>query len=189
MVPRFRLPMFVVAAALLALMVVFATLQYKWLGRISDAERERMTANLAMHSGAAAQEFDRELTRAYATFQLDFSPDANLTARLASQYDGWATTAPHPRMIKNIFIVGGTDGKTTLQRFNPTSRFVEPSDWPHEFAALRAGLAQHAEPPQPALPQRVVVRTIPVSVWPDIPALVVAAPMLFINTVPPGRAT
>src|SRR5688572_14809414 len=111
MVPRFRLPLFVVAAALLALMAVLATLQYRWLGRISDAERERMTANLAMHSAAAAQEFDRELTRAYATFQLDSSFDANVPARLSSQYDYWVTTTQHPRMIRNIFIARPADGE------------------------------------------------------------------------------
>ena len=39
--------MFVVAAALLGLIVLLATLQYRWLGQVSAAERERMKANLA----------------------------------------------------------------------------------------------------------------------------------------------
>ena len=39
--------MFVVAAALLGLIALLATLQYRWLGQISDAERERMTATLS----------------------------------------------------------------------------------------------------------------------------------------------
>jgi Tfp pilus assembly protein PilV len=34
--------MFVVAVGLLGLLALLATLQYKWLGRISDAERDRM---------------------------------------------------------------------------------------------------------------------------------------------------
>jgi two-component system, OmpR family, sensor histidine kinase SenX3 len=188
MVPRFRLPMFVVAAALLALMAVLATLQYKWLGRISDAERERMTANLAMHSTAAAQEFDRELTRAYATFQVDPSADASLPSRLSTQYDRWSTTTQHPRMIRNIFIVQQAEGQTTLQRFSPTTRFVEPAEWPKEFDALRAGLAKHAvqSPLRSALPETLIVRSMPMSVWPDIPALVIVAPMVFINTMTPA---
>ena len=38
--------MFVIAAALLGLIALLATLQYRWLGQISDAERDRMTATL-----------------------------------------------------------------------------------------------------------------------------------------------
>ena len=56
---RFRLPMFVVALALLGLLALLATLQYKWLGRISDAERERMRATLNTRASGFAQEFRR----------------------------------------------------------------------------------------------------------------------------------
>src|SRR5438067_1980917 len=40
----FRPPLALFAAALLGLIALLATLQYQWLGRISDAERERMPA-------------------------------------------------------------------------------------------------------------------------------------------------
>ena len=63
--------MFVVAAALLGLIVLLATLQYRWLGRISDAERERMKATLNTRASAFAQDFDSELTRAYLLFQVE----------------------------------------------------------------------------------------------------------------------
>ena len=41
----FRLPMFVLAGGLLGLIVLLATLQYRWLGQISEAERARMTSH------------------------------------------------------------------------------------------------------------------------------------------------
>ena len=68
--------MFAIAGALLGLIVLLATLQYRWLGQISGAERERMTATLNTRAAAFAQDFDRELTRAYLLFQLDpMQPD------------------------------------------------------------------------------------------------------------------
>src|SRR5918992_2368839 len=98
---RFRLPMFVVAAALLGMIAVLATLQYRWLGRISDAERERMTANLRAHAVAFAHEFDRELTRAYLTFQLEPVHEAgNSAARIALRHERWVATSRYPRLIK-----------------------------------------------------------------------------------------
>ena len=42
----FRAPMFAIAGALLGLILLLATLQYRWLGQISGAERDRMTAIL-----------------------------------------------------------------------------------------------------------------------------------------------
>ena len=55
--------MFVVAVALLGLLALLATLQYKWLGRISDAERDRMRATLNTRASGFAQDFDGELHR------------------------------------------------------------------------------------------------------------------------------
>ena len=63
--------MFAIAGALLGLILLLATLQYRWLGQISGAERERMTATLNTRATAFAQDFDRELTRAYLLFQID----------------------------------------------------------------------------------------------------------------------
>src|SRR5262245_62490597 len=74
MLGRFRPPALAVAVALLGLIGVLASLQYRWLGRISDAERERMTATLAARANAFAQDFDRELTLAFLLFQVEPAP-------------------------------------------------------------------------------------------------------------------
>ena len=179
--PRFRLPMFLVAAALLGLIAVLATLQYRWLGRISDAERERMTANLGAHAIAFAQEFDRELTRAYLTFQLEPAHEAgNSAARLAARHERWVATSRYPRLIKEIFIAARADdgSEQPLQRFNPTTRFVEPAEWPEALRRIHESLAK-----QQGVPSRenLVIRTIPAAVWDEIPALVIPAPMMLMN--------
>src|ERR1043166_1927464 len=89
--PRvFRLPMFVIAAALLGLIALLATLQYRWLGEISDAERARMTATLNDRAKAFGEDLDRELTRAHLLFQADVSGTAGPAAsELATRYERW----------------------------------------------------------------------------------------------------
>ena len=72
--------MFVVAIALLGLIALLATLQYKWLGRISDAEREGMRATLNTRASGFAQDFDSELTRAYLLFQVEPVQDGQFAA-------------------------------------------------------------------------------------------------------------
>src|SRR5262245_60706640 len=90
----FRLPMFVIAAALLGLIALLATLQYRWLGQISNAERERMTATLNERAKAFGEDVDRELTRAYLLFQGDLAgDDSRSVAEFAERCDRWQATA------------------------------------------------------------------------------------------------
>ena len=179
--PRFRVPMFVVAAALLGLIAVLATLQYQWLGRISDAERERMTSNLRAHATALAHEFDRELTRAYVTFQLDAGRETeNVAARLTQRYERWMATARYPRLVGRVYVATFGDGEpATLQSFDPGSRFVEPVVWPPELERIRKAIGHQEDVTRPG--ELVVIRSMPTSVWEEIPALVVPAPLVFMT--------
>ena len=58
---------------LLALLATLATYQYRWLGEVSNAERERMRSGLQTRASDFAQAFDRELTQIYLAFH--FGPD------------------------------------------------------------------------------------------------------------------
>src|SRR5215217_6291448 len=176
---RFRPPMIAVAAALLALIAVLATLQYRWLGRISDAERERLTATLSARADAYAKDFDRELTLAYMLFQFDpviaagaaDASDDTLLSRLGARYERWQATARYPKLIREYYLAKGGEGPARLQRFNPATHAVEPVEWPESLAPIRDQLAaSHAEKTTDGT---MVVRTIVRALWERIPAMVV----------------
>src|SRR3954463_1474958 len=94
-----------VAGAPPGLIPPLAQLQYRWLGQISGAERERMKATLNVRATAYAQDVDRELTRAYLLFQLDSLPaDDGAAASVAARYDRWLATSRFPRMIKDVYL-------------------------------------------------------------------------------------
>ena len=104
---RFRPPLALVAAALLGLIALLAVLQYRWLGQISDAERTQRRTTLAAGALEFAQDFDREITRAYLLFQADtpIEPMANeqeLAGRFAARYDRWQATARFPRLVSEF---------------------------------------------------------------------------------------
>jgi signal transduction histidine kinase len=182
---RSRLPMFAVAAALLGLIALLATLQYRWLGQVSAAERERMTANLAARASGFAQDFDREITRAYLTFQVDpLSDAANLSVHLGERYDRWQATSRDPRLVRDVYVVPRAGADAELQRFNASTRFIEPAEWPAALAPIRQQLAEPA--PVVTTGGTVVVRASPPVTWESVPAIVVPAPMIFVNAVGPG---
>jgi two-component system sensor histidine kinase SenX3 len=182
--------MFVIAAALLGLIVLLATLQYKWLGRISDAERDRMKATLNTRASGFAGDFDSELTRAYLLFQIEPVQDgANAASHVAARYDRWQGTARYPRMIKDLYLLSGDAGEDApVQRFNQGTRLLEPAEWPESMRELRGELQKRGDTAAPN--ERLIIRTIAAPVWEDIPALVV--PMHFFTFsargAPPPRA-
>jgi signal transduction histidine kinase len=170
--------MFVVALALLGLIALLATLQYKWLGRISDAEREHMRATLNTRASGFAQDFDGELTRAYLLFQVDPQSDLSLESRIALRYDRWQSTARYPRMIQEIY--SAVPGETTeLRRFNPTAHTLEPAAWPPALEPIRVQLASGAQEQRDAA--GFVVRTLPPPLWDNVPALVIPTPLIQFN--------
>jgi signal transduction histidine kinase len=185
MFARFRLPMFLIAAALLGLIAVLATLQYHWLGRISDAQRERMTSTLNTRAAGFADDFDRELTLAYRVFQVDpvgFVNQESLPATLANRYSRWQSLSRHPRLIKELYIASRTDAAPELQRFDPATGFVAPVEWPSSLGEIRARIAAVSEEKGPD--GTLVTRTVPGPVWGDVPAIVVPmhTPFLLIDS-------
>jgi signal transduction histidine kinase len=183
---KFRIPMFVVAAALVGLIAVLATLQYRWLGQISADERDRRRAALAAQATALVDDFDRELTRAYLLFQWEPAHDIeNLAARVAGRWDRWQATAADPALVRDVFVVRPDRTDTQrLQRFNPAGRLLEPADWPESLAGLR-DLAEHRLP-EPSAGAPALVRALPRPLRGDVPALVVPLPVVSFQPHPEG---
>ena len=185
--------MFAIAAALLGLIALLATLQYRWLGQISGAERERMTASLNQRATGFAQDVDREVTRAYLLFQLDpMSPEQGPAAGLLARYDRWLATARFPRMLKDVYLVSPEtpDHPPQLQRLDVATRFLEPAEWPGPLAAIRNVLSRETTPPRgggPSAGATFLFRTAVPMVWPSVPAIVIPSPMWMV-THTEGRA-
>jgi two-component system sensor histidine kinase SenX3 len=181
-----RAPMFAIAGALLGLIALLATLQYRWLGQISGAERERMTSTLNARAAAFGQDVDREVTRAYLLFQLDpMQADRGAAAGLLARYDRWQATARFPRMIKELYLVAPAEAPgaaSPIQHLNLSTRFLEPAEWPSSLDDIRQALSR--EPVRGAGPTAGATfmfrASVPI-VWPAIPAIVVPSPMWMVS--------
>jgi signal transduction histidine kinase len=176
----------VLAASLVVLLVVLATLQYRWLGQVSAAERERMQATLSAGAARFAQDFDRELGRVYFNLKLDASAwRARDADAYAARFDQWRANAPHPRLVGDVYVVdaGDVGAEPQLTRFDPATRKFVDAAWPAAFGALRRRFAsareQHASHASPAerdmvgaglyAPQPNVDQEIPAVIIPIVP--------------------
>ena len=124
------------AIVLLVLFAALATFQYRWLGEVSEAERERMRATLRTRVSDFSREFDAELTRVFIAFQMDRDRlDADAAAALGGAYAKWQAATAAPSLVRGVYVVEGMTLETsTLRRFDRERQTLEPVEWPPEFA-------------------------------------------------------
>ena len=196
---RFRPPLALVAAALLGLIALLAVLQYRWLGQISDAERTQRRTTLAAGALEFAQDFDREITRAYLLFQADtpiepMTNEQELAARFAARYDRWQATARFPRLVNEFYAfspdhrdaAGGGSGVADLRRFDPATRRLEPVEWPASMKDWRDQLAVATWQDSSSSTNALFIRKIPSAIWESAPAIVVPTPIIVLGEPKPG---
>lgn len=155
--------------ALLVLLPAVAILQYRWVGEVSAAERERMQSNLRNAAQQFRDAFDVEVGRAFLNLQV-----GPLTARdgasdqYSDRYDAWTDTAEHPRIVSAIYVVDAPDRQLRLRKWNPESHSFAPEPWPASLEALRAPFELELEEFGDGRPFE---RRLP---WPDDDSLLIA---------------
>jgi two-component system, OmpR family, sensor histidine kinase SenX3 len=134
--------------ALIALLPVLAVLQYRWLGQVSQAERERMQANLRLAISQFRQGFDGELSRIFLHFQsAPAGPIDRIETYFNERMTAWRSSSPYPRLVSEVYWLDCTRPDCQLARFDSAARHLTTSDWPPEFVAWRHRLQATANRP------------------------------------------
>src|SRR5262245_4507236 len=118
----------VIVGILFLLLPLLAYLQYDWLGKVSEREREQMQSTLQRTLSQFGQDFDREIGRILVEFHIRPDQVEATPADYARIYTRWNSTAPYPRLIRDIFMQQPTSsGGQSLQRLNVAARVWEPA--------------------------------------------------------------
>lgn len=134
---RFQLGL---AIGLLALLAALAGLQVVWLGRISEAEKDRMTRRLQSDSQRFTEDFNRELSTLYTSFQTESSIWQSQNWKAFADRDAfWRERAAYPDLIRRFYYVPANDDSPILLYDRASGTFVgaEETD---DLRALTAGL-------------------------------------------------
>lgn len=175
---RPRLPLALLWPTGLVLLVgVLAFFQYKWLGQVSESERDRLRTSLNQRAREFADDFDRDISRAYTSLQIS---GENVSAAdwsaFTTRYDDWKEAARFPQLIRNIYLTADPASADTLRQFDPGARTFRATTWPAELAPVREHLTMFREriEPPPGLPGTLRIMTIGGSpVIAAVPAIVV----------------
>jgi signal transduction histidine kinase len=84
------------------LLGVLAFFQYKWVGQISEAEKERLQKRLEIDAKHFADDFDRIVQNAYFTFQINGEDWQN---SFVEKYELWQQRSLYPQLIKSFEVI------------------------------------------------------------------------------------
>jgi len=135
----------IAGAVLTVLLVIVATLQYRWLGEVGEAERVRMRDTLQTRTTDFTHAFDRELTQIYVAFHGEPGiPDPDPAHAIAAEFAKAQASATVPGLIKEVFLLEAQgEQAATLRRFNPGSQALEAADWPKPLESWRERTTAH----------------------------------------------
>ena len=173
-----RLPFGVIGAVLLVGLVgVLAALQYRWLGQVSQAEREQLRRSLDSRAREFADEFDGQIGTVYLSLQLSREAlDAGDWSAFAARVDQWRASARYPQLVHALYLAEAVGDRKTLRPYDAAGRCFGPAvdAWPPHLAPLRDQIAAlpPLAPPTPAGAARFITLSL-LSVAPEIPALLV----------------
>jgi signal transduction histidine kinase len=135
----------------LLLLPLLAILQYRWVGQVSEAERERMQSNLLKMTTRFAEDFDHELMREFMnasiSFQrgMEFDPD-QIDDEYTRQFRKWRRTTQYPKLFRRVCLVenAGEETRLSLSCYDQKTNNFEITDWPEEFRGARERIANFA---------------------------------------------
>ena len=127
---------------LLGLLAVLATLQYRWLGQISDGERVRLQNRLQIDTERFAEDFNREIRDVFHSFQLnaDSIREKDWSA-FNEQFIVWRNKANYPNLIENIYFAQDAENSPLLS-YNQNRRAFEEIEVTDEIQKLREKFAR-----------------------------------------------
>src|SRR3954465_7497154 len=115
----------------IAVIMALAALQLWWVNRLREADVAHMRLTGGQRAEGLAQEFDREIARAYDLFNTEpstFRDDEWLD--FLSEYDAWRAIASERDLMRAWYVVhdDGKDG-LILHRFDPIARNFPRCEW------------------------------------------------------------
>ncbi|MBA2736810.1 MAG: hypothetical protein H0U50_08505, partial [Pyrinomonadaceae bacterium] len=127
-------------AGLLGLLALLGGLQYHWLGKISEDERERMQRRVAADTERFAQDYNREIQNAYFNFQTESDIWRNRNwAEFNERYEFWRGKTAYPNLIKNFYYWENRENAALLSYDAEKREFVEIV-WTDELKKLKTNV-------------------------------------------------
>lgn len=132
------------------LLTALATLQYRWIAQLSEAERVRLQEGANQSAAGFCEDFDREIARAFSVFNLNQPMgDDELSELLTDRLRDWRSTAVWPELVKELTVIRVLEsGEVALLCFDEASNALLQCEWDDRLLPIRRRMRD----PGPGLP-------------------------------------
>ena len=126
------------SAILLILLPALAVLQYRWVGQVSVAERERMQRNLRTAAVQFRDSFDAEVGRAFGALQVGANTARDgFSEQYSDRYEAWVATAEWPELVANVFVIDAPVSGLRVRQFDAQRHVFVETGWPAPLTTWR----------------------------------------------------
>jgi signal transduction histidine kinase len=137
--------LYLVASGALLLLPVMAALQYRWIGQVSDAERERRERTLKQATSQVAQDLDVELFKAFVGLQVDGEAlRSDDWSGYAERADAWRAAASSPALVREVLLADRLGPRLRLRRWDHAARRFVAAEWSSDLHILRSRFEKEA---------------------------------------------
>ena len=136
--------------ALFALCGILGVLQYRWIGEVSIAERERLAQSLQLSLNRLSRDFNSEITSVCRAI-LPSGGAADLAAaqqEMQARYQRWKAATRHGEIFHRIAIAVPDNEAIALRTLDLETGALQPAQWPEDWKAIRKRL-EARRPPGP----------------------------------------
>ncbi len=186
MVRRRLVSSLLVPVGLIGLVAVLATLQYRWLGQVSEAEREQLRRSITQRAREFADDLDADVSALYRAIETAATPGG--VGSVAPALDAWRAAARYPSILRALYLAEPGAGGARLRPWVPQAGVfaAEPVPWPSQLEPVRARLTGNLRTPLPPPDGRSAFLALTLSpLVAEVPALVVPVPAAAVGAAPP----
>src|SRR5580700_4766947 len=122
--------------ALFVLCGALGFLQYRWIGEVSVAARERLRGSLETSLNRFSRDLNSEVaTATWALVPPTSTPDAqSVESALSAHYEEWKKTARHTAIFSRIAIAIPEEGGLTLRSLDLNTGTLQNAVWPASWS-------------------------------------------------------
>ena len=130
------------AGAVAALCLVLGVLQYRWIGEVSQAERERMQSSLRTSLQRLSQDFNGDLSAAAAALHpRGAEPDEEgREFEYLALYNRWKESSPHHQIFRRLALAVPGSGDVELLILDTANARFYAAPWPAEWVSTHENL-------------------------------------------------
>ena len=121
---------------------VLGVLQYRWIGEVSMAARDRLRGSLQANLNRLSLDFSTELAAACRALLPEGSGPANKADEtdVAARYVQWKTTSRHSGMFRHIAIAEPRNQTLVLRNLDLNQAVFETVEWPSDWISVKTHL-------------------------------------------------